>query len=198
MNISRNINFTELHNCAKHIIYIAEAIDSLLLVVDRTSKRLRPRAEKTDPARQQPLEQLENSLDYRRSLFQSTKLRQISLQKRIDNIITLSFNLVTQQDSMVMIQDSNSMKTIAAITMVFLPTTTVAAVLGSQLFLSKPNDDDGSWQVEMTPPFRWLWWVSIPMTILVALFAWFWRLYTHSRALRPFRYGIGKRTRKGE
>lgn len=182
-SISREINFAELHNCAKHVIYIAEAIESMLLVVDRLAGQLHSSTTKRDPTREQVLQQLTDSLAYRRSLFQSSKMRQTSLQKRIDNAITLSFNLVTQQDSMVMIQDSNSMKTIAAITMVFLPTTTVAAVLGSQLFVSELNNTDGSWTVQITPPFLWLWWIAIPMTLLVALFAWFWRLYTHRRLL---------------
>lgn len=42
-----------------------------------------------------------------------------------------SFNVVTQQDSNVMIGHSTTMKAIAAVTMIFLPATTIA--VGVQL-----------------------------------------------------------------
>ncbi|KAH8646111.1 hypothetical protein BX600DRAFT_518962 [Xylariales sp. PMI_506] len=181
-SLTRKINFTEMHNCAKHIIHIAEAIDSTILVLDKTCARLGLDTPQNDHVRHQ----LRDALHYRRSLFQSTKLRQASLQKRIDNAITLSFNLVTQQDSMVMIQDSNSMKVIAAITMVFLPTTTVAAVVGSQIFTTQKIDEEGTtWAIEVTPLFQWLWWISIPMTAIVGMLAFLWHYLTHREPKQP-------------
>ncbi|KAH8200202.1 hypothetical protein TruAng_005650 [Truncatella angustata] len=184
VNISKNIDFAKLHDCAKHNNYIAEAVDSMLLLVDRMLVLVKRDAQDTDTARETLQRQLADSLEYRRSLFKSTKLRQTSLQRRIDIAITLSFNLVTQQDSMVMIRDSNSMKIIAAITMIFLPTSAVAAVLGSQLFMSQINED-GLWTVQVTPPFNWLWWISVPLTIVIAIFAYVRRCCTRARSSRP-------------
>ena len=43
-----------------------------------------------------------DSLDYRKRSFQSTLLRLHSLEKRMSNVIQLSFNLVTQANSGVM------------------------------------------------------------------------------------------------
>ena len=40
-----------------------------------------------------------------------------------------SFNVVTQQDSNLMISHSTTMKAIAAVTMIFLPATTIAVSL---------------------------------------------------------------------
>jgi hypothetical protein len=181
--MSKKIDFAALHNCAKHIVHLAEAVEACLLVVDATRSHVEDRSfdkHAADTADNGLLTfQLKQSLQYRRSLFKSTKLRLTSLQKRIDNAITLSFNLVTQQDSMVMMQDSSSMKIIAAITMIFLPTTGVATVVGSQLFLTDRDGGTGDWQTHITPLFAWLWWVSIPLTVLVMMMAAIWGWWVH-------------------
>ncbi|KAF7552161.1 hypothetical protein G7Z17_g4498 [Cylindrodendrum hubeiense] len=177
--MSSKIPFAAMHNCAKHIIHIAEALESCMMLVDSTIQNIGNHQQiPPQTNRDQILRQLHECLQYRRSLFRSSQLRLGSLQKRIDNAITLSFNLVTQQDSMVMIQDSNSMKIIAAITMIFLPTTGVAAVVGSQLFVAQPHND--KWDVLTTPLFWTMWWISIPLTIVVAILAIIWHWWTHS------------------
>ncbi|KAK0636052.1 hypothetical protein B0T17DRAFT_67077 [Bombardia bombarda] len=176
--VSNKINFAELHNCAKHIIHIHEAVDSCILVVDGTLSRLNDDNTQPNP---HPLilKQLHETLQYRRSLFKSTKLRLGSLQKRIDNAINLSFNLVTQQDSMLMIQDSTSMKIISVITMFFLPTTGVATIIGSQLFVATLNDPSnqagGGWDIATSPLFLTMWYIAVPLTCLVVLFAAFFQ-----------------------
>ena len=81
------------------------------------------------------------SLEYRKRCFQSTLLRLHSLEKRMSNVIQLSFNLVTQADSGVMKADSavlktdsRAMKFIAFLTLVFLPATGVASVFSTPFF----------------------------------------------------------------
>jgi hypothetical protein len=73
------------------------------------------------------------------------------------------------------------MKIIAAITMVFLPTTTVASVVGSQLFLTTVKDDsEGSyWDVKASPLFNTLWMIAGPLTLGVIIMAATWNWYTH-------------------
>ncbi|RYP55739.1 hypothetical protein DL769_010059 [Monosporascus sp. CRB-8-3] len=149
-NIGRKMPFVALHNVAKHIVHLGEALDSCLFLIDSmiaeidtkdssntaAFARMESGSTMTTLTSLTTTSQLRSSLLYRRSLFRSTNLRLTSLSKRVDNAINLAFNIVTQQDSMRMIQDSSSMKIIAAITLLFLPTTTVATVIGSQLFLS--------------------------------------------------------------
>lgn len=172
-----------MHNCAKHIIHIGEAIESCIMLVDATIQNVGNHNHAEQATTREPiLKQLRETLQYRRSLFVSSQLRLSSLQKRIDNAITLSFNLVTQQDSMVMIQDSNSMKVIAAITMIFLPTTGVATVIGSQLFTSEILKDGRTWDVKLTPLFWTMWWIAIPLTVFVVLLAVIWHWWVHSES----------------
>ncbi|KAF5568081.1 hypothetical protein FNAPI_300 [Fusarium napiforme] len=181
--MSSKVPFSAMHNCAKHIIHIAEAIDSCIMLVDATLHNVGNHQHSEQTTLREPIiKQLRETLEYRRSLFTSSQLRLSSLQKRIDNAITLSFNLVTQQDSMVMIQDSNSMKVIAAITMIFLPTTGVATVVGSQLFTSEILKDGTSWDVRLTPLFWTMLWISIPLTVFVVLLAIIWHWWVHTES----------------
>ncbi|GKU02851.1 hypothetical protein FLAG1_05273 [Fusarium langsethiae] len=181
--MSSKVPFSAMHNCAKHIIHIGEEIESCIMLVDATLHNIGNHNHAEQPTSREPiLKQLRETLQYRRSLFMSSQLRLNSLQKRIDNAITLSFNLVTQQDSMVMIQDSNSMKVIAAITMIFLPTTGVATVIGSQLFSSEVHKDGETWDIRLTPLFWTMWWIAIPLTVFVIFLAiiWHWWMHTES------------------
>jgi len=173
------IDFVPLHNCSKHIIHLSEAVNSTLMVADAIISRLSAHSPTHSPMRDQLLE----ALRYRQSVFHSTRLRLGSLRERTDTATALLFNLVTQQDSMAIMQDSSTLKAIAIITIIFLPTTGVATVVGSQLFVSNPPGADGVWEVLVTPLFKWLWWVSIPLTLLVLLSTYAWNYWTHRGGL---------------
>lgn len=108
--------------------------------------------------------QLVECLSYRRSVLRSTNLRLSSLRDRIGNAINLSFNLLTQRDSRLMI-------VVSAITVMFLPLTAVASIVGSQMFTSSKSEG-GGWNVEKTPLFADLWYITIPLTAAVIVVAW--------------------------
>ncbi|KAK6518199.1 hypothetical protein TWF506_005358 [Arthrobotrys conoides] len=179
--LEKHVDFIGLHNCLKHIIYLNEAVASCLLVVDAIK----------DATTSTASIQLPSSLSHRRSLFTSTSLRLSSIQQRVENTIALCFNLVSQQDSMmmrhesmVMRQDASAMKILASITVIFLPTMAVASILGSQLFLSSivvpdGNDPKESFEVKTSPLFNILWMFAIPMTLVVMVMAIGWSWYSH-------------------
>ncbi|KAF3192620.1 hypothetical protein TWF788_000229 [Orbilia oligospora] len=179
--LEKHVDFIGLHNCLKHIIYLNEAVASCLLVVD---------AIKATTASTASI-QLPDSLSHRRSLFTSTSLRLSSIQQRVENTIALCFNLVSQQDSMmmrhesmVMRQDASAMKILASITVIFLPTMAVASILGSQLFLSavvvaEEKDAQEIVEVKTSPLFNILWMFAIPMTLVVMVMAIGWSWYSH-------------------
>lgn len=175
---------------AKHITHLREAAESCLFLVDEIVSRLTPTPLALSPPRSQPSahapgilrHQVHDTLQYRRTLFQSTRIRLDSLNQRVANSIALSFNLLTASDSMVLIQHSNFMKIVAAITIIFLPTTAVAAVLGSQLFYSEPSNNDASeWVVKASPLLRDMWAVAIPLTVTVMFCALAWDFRTRRR-----------------
>ncbi|KAF3076135.1 hypothetical protein CFAM422_001136 [Trichoderma lentiforme] len=120
--------------------------------------------------------QLKECLEYRRTLFRSTQLRLSHFQKRIEAATALASNLASQQQSAAAIQGPVSMKLIAASILIFLPTITVATIAGSGLLLSEQLDEEGSWDVSATPLFYLLWYISVPLTLVLVLLSlcWLW------------------------
>ncbi|KAI4180346.1 MAG: hypothetical protein L6R41_007292 [Letrouitia leprolyta] len=102
-------------------------------------------------------------LQYKLSLLEICKLRVQSLESRSQNMINLAFNTVNQQNSQIMKADSQSMKVIAIVTMLFLPAATVATICGSQFF----NFDEESQKVVISVDFKFFWATTVPLTILV-------------------------------
>ncbi|KAK3346052.1 hypothetical protein B0T25DRAFT_571216 [Lasiosphaeria hispida] len=180
---SKEVTFAELHNVAKHMIHLREAVESCLHLTDSIIRRAEESPQTQSQLGKQPerisqtRQEVRDLLLYRQSLFRSTKLRLESLNQRVANSIGLSFNLLTVADSSILIQHSSVMKIMAAITTIFLPTTAVAAIMGSQLFAT--SFDDENWTVRPTPLFGVLWAVAVPLTIVVLIFAALWHWRTH-------------------
>lgn len=196
--------FTSLHNISKHAIYLHEGVTSHLLLIDRILATLDERgmdaklidgsepkvtdssaAAMTSTALARHRDR--QSLEYRKTLFKSTQLRLSSLRNRIDNMLSLSFNLVTQQDSMSMLRgsthmarDSNSMKIISGITMLFLPATAVASILGSQVFQDNAP----------TPLFYIMLWITVPLTIIVFVSVHLWKRWTERKLGGGHGFGV--------
>lgn len=190
LTAAKNIDFVGMHNISKHVIYLQEATSSALLTLKRITQHHKHTIE-VSPLSQPTAE----SLQYSQSLFQTIQLRLTSLEKRTSNLINLSFNLVTQQDSKTMQKDSSSMKTIAAMTLIFLPAGTVAAMFGSQFF--NLSLDDNKTQQFIVSTLFWIFWaICIPVTgILIALWQWWqWvnnRELNTSNPLQPTRTATG-------
>lgn len=84
------------------------------------------------------------------------------------NVIQLSFHLVTVGDSRIMMSESQSMKTIAVMTLIFMPLSTVAGIFGSQFM---KLDEDAPWHIRVSQDFWLLWVIAVPLTLIV-LFVW--------------------------
>lgn len=161
--VAEEVDFLELHTVAKSVIYLNEGADAILLAIESmltasltldigaplSSKLLAPRG-----------------LRYCKNQFQSTQLRLRSLEKRMGNIIQLAFNLISQHDNRTLQRDSTSMKTIAVMTLLFLPTTTIATIFGTQFF-NFGESGDGTRRLHVS---RWIWlfaFMSIVVTVVV-------------------------------
>jgi hypothetical protein len=184
------IPFVGLHIVAKHMIHLREALESSIHTVDSAIRFVETAGSTSDDSQQpqQPQQrirtQLKQGLEYQRSLFRSTDLRLASLEKRIDSTITLAFNTVNQRNSSITKRDSSTMKVIAAITLVFLPTTAVANVMGSQLFLA--TDTDGVWSVSLSPLFSTFWYVALAFTVAGIATVLVWQSVTDQEKPRRF------------
>lgn len=180
---TKQIEFPALYNWAKDIIHLKEAVSSCLLVVDGTLSCIgKSHPASTTPSAQS--DQLQDCLKYRCSLFNSTKIRIESVQQRVNNTMTLAFNIVTQQDSKIMQRDSASVTIISFITVFFLPTAGVAAVVGSDLFQTEFDRPDGQTSIYVSPLFSTMWWVAVPLTLatlgIAIWYRWFFSVSQHT------------------
>ncbi|KAL6814692.1 hypothetical protein V8C40DRAFT_277367 [Trichoderma camerunense] len=179
----------ELYSFARHAEEASRALESALMIsegilmnasisIPSTTSHEKPSSPSSNSSNRQSLVdlQLKECLEYRRTLFRSTQLRLSHFQKRIKAATALASNLVSQQQSAAAIQGPVSMKLIAASILIFLPTITVATIAGSGLLLSEQLDEEGSWDVSATPLFYLLWYISIPLTLVLVLLSlcWLW------------------------
>ncbi|OCK95889.1 uncharacterized protein K441DRAFT_704722 [Cenococcum geophilum 1.58] len=161
-------DFAGLHNVAKHVIYLLETSESALLTAESLCASHKQLIGDNPNA---PSASTQSSLLYRKGLFQSTQRRLVSLDRRMENIIGLSFNLVTLLDSRAIQKDSKSMKTIAFMTMFFLPVSTVATIFGAQFFTV---GSEAPSHLQISPDFWILWAIAAPFTLVVVIV---WRLW---------------------
>lgn len=161
-------HFTGLHNLAKHVTYLRENCDSALATLSGLQQH---HAAVVGDHPESAQEFTRQALEYRKTLFDSTRRRLVSLDKRMANILQLSFHLVTVADSRIMHSESASMKSIAVTTLIFLPLSTIASIFGTQFM---KLDENAPFHVRVSPDFWLLWVVALPLTAVVLLV---WRVW---------------------
>ncbi|KAK4188600.1 hypothetical protein QBC35DRAFT_382171 [Podospora australis] len=171
------IDFSALHLLADYIIMLREGSQGLLATLDAVVEHHKNHS--LCPEDHDSLllyKQTQEAFRYRRRLVQSTGERAATFEKRINNLTTLFFNHISQQDNAMLMRDSSSVKAIALITLIFLPVTTVATICGSEFFYSSDTGGE-SRSIQMDPSGWIMFGVSSALTLL---FMWLWVWYTKS------------------
>ena len=210
--LNSRMDFAGLHDMSKHCIYVLEGLEAATLTLNAMITHLQSLAVSNLNAA------IINNLDYRKRTFESTLLRVRSLEKRMGNISSLSFHLVTQHDSEIMRDDSKvmrmdssimredssvmredsrvlrndsaAMKMVALLTLVFLPATGVASVLSCPFFTVDFKHE--AEPILVASSFKVFWIVVLPLTFGIVLV---WALYCTAR-----QYGwpsFGRRPQSG-
>ncbi|RAL10263.1 uncharacterized protein BO97DRAFT_407127 [Aspergillus homomorphus CBS 101889] len=114
--------------------------------------------------------QTERSLRCLAKQLHALHTRSRSLTERLHNEINLGFNLVSQRFGHDAKSDSAMMRTIAVVSMVYLPGTFVSGLFGTNFF----NFTDGDEHTWFMAGSFWLYWaVTIPLTLAtMAVWAW--------------------------
>ncbi|KAL4751026.1 hypothetical protein BDW72DRAFT_174556 [Aspergillus terricola var. indicus] len=170
-------NFPLLHDILRHLFHYEETIE----VAQHT---LRTMAAELDRWRNEDEENTRQTLGiwiktrqrilHEEKRAHSLKTRSKSLNDRHRNEINLAFNLVSQGFGRDARTDSNMMKTVAVVSMVYLPGTFVSGLFGTNFF-SFQADPGNTWL--MADEF-WLYWaVTLPLTLAtVVIWAiWHWQ-----------------------
>ncbi|KAF1844803.1 uncharacterized protein K460DRAFT_285040 [Cucurbitaria berberidis CBS 394.84] len=163
-----NDHFTGLHNLAKHTIFLRENCESALATLDGLKEHHKGVVGDLSSPSQELTRQ---ALKYRKTLYQSTQRRLTSLDARMANIIQLSFHIVTQGDSRLMQSENQSMKTIAVMTLLFMPLSTVATIFGTQFMKVQ---DEAPFHITVSQDFWLLWLIAVPLTGIVMIV---WRVW---------------------
>ncbi|KAH0368920.1 hypothetical protein KCU65_g3769, partial [Aureobasidium melanogenum] len=177
----REEGYPGLHEVARHTAHATETVQVAASVIERMASECEALAERQsdDDAEQAMFERLE-SLRMHHSMILGVAARSISNEKRLSNEINLIFNMIAQKDNKLNIGianatrvDSVAMKTIAIVTLTFLPATYVSAILGMNLFSYNPDTHGG--HITYSPDL-WLYFVvSIPLTAAVLTIYWAWQ-----------------------
>ncbi|KAL4957631.1 hypothetical protein BDW69DRAFT_155967 [Aspergillus filifer] len=157
-------SFTGLLNISKHIIYLQESSDAALETIKKLSD-YNGTLESSGNDQKRAASATSAAISQVETEFQSIKLRLRSMDRRMQNVISLSFHLVTQEGNDVLRADSSTMATIAFVTLVFLPITTVSTIFGSQFFNTAPDNTS----IEVSKDFWIFWVISTPLTLAVLL-----------------------------
>ncbi|KAL1968398.1 hypothetical protein VTN77DRAFT_1927 [Rasamsonia byssochlamydoides] len=113
------------------------------------------------------------------------KARSVSLNERLQNEINLAFNLVSQNNHEVAVElgensrsDNAMMKTIAIVSLVYLPGTFVSGLFGMNFFNFNPNNASSGVQVWTVSENFWLYWaITGPLTIATMLLWAMWHYH---------------------
>jgi Mg2+ and Co2+ transporter CorA len=169
-------DYRRLHDIARHAIHVNETLDATmqsleyLMIEHEYYKNLTP--ENATSAS----EDIHRRLRFFQSFIANLRSRSISNEKRLQNEIQLAFNTVAQHDSSITLEigratqlDSATMKTIAFVTLTFLPPTFICAIFSMSFFNYGP---DTGWN--MSSNF-WIYWVfAIPTTVITTVLWTYW------------------------
>ncbi|KAH7356125.1 hypothetical protein BKA66DRAFT_473879 [Pyrenochaeta sp. MPI-SDFR-AT-0127] len=186
-----------MHETARHAIH---SFETLTISVQTLESMRQEISDLRDQGRQADTVQIINlaatdrilaCVDCQIRMLRNFSLRAQSNKDRLQNEIALAYSMIAQRDSQVMASlgeaarlDSGDMRTIAVVTLVFLPPTFLSALF-SMSFFSSGSDQAGG------PPNKWsmsekfwiYWAFAIPLTSMT-MAIWFWRQRQTTRRLK--------------
>ncbi|KAJ5385164.1 hypothetical protein N7517_003075 [Penicillium concentricum] len=169
-------DYRRLHDIARHAIHVNETLDIALQNVEHVLIQHESYTNSNPDNDSAASEGIHFRLRSWQSFIANLRSRSISNEKRLQNEIQLAFNTVAQHDASVTLEigratqlDSATMKTIAFVTLTFLPPTFICAIFSMSFF---DFGGDSGWT--MSNKF-WIYWVfAIPTTVFTTLVWTYW------------------------
>ncbi|KAF2196854.1 hypothetical protein GQ43DRAFT_235184 [Delitschia confertaspora ATCC 74209] len=175
-------DFLVLHDAARHAIHSFETLSVSMEAFGAMQQQLQDLSK--SPRNGEPTEasyRIRVYIDSQIRMLRNLLLRSQSNKERMQNEIALAYNMIAQRDSQVMTGignaarlDSNAMRTIALVTMAFLPPTFISAVFSMSFFNYTPAQGSKAALWSVSDKF-WVYWAfAVPLTCLT-MAIWFWR-----------------------
>ncbi|GIC89489.1 uncharacterized protein Aud_005908 [Aspergillus udagawae] len=180
------LNFPNLHDIARHIFHANETLEvathTLQSLIDEQARFRAEYEALTNQNRGCWIHTAQRAHFVAKQLH-SLLTRSKSLSERLRNEINLAFNLVSQKDGAMM-------KTVAVVSMVYLPGTFISGLFGTNFFNLSSNNGAQLWI--MSGNF-WLYWVITLLLTLATVLVWAsWHYFPHYYPrirLRPLKDG---------
>ncbi|KAK4245657.1 hypothetical protein C7999DRAFT_42807 [Corynascus novoguineensis] len=156
--------FGPIHEMSRHAIHTSEVLEATIDTLREMQQcQIAIQGKLAEDLGETYREQAKDHAQFQISMAKNLKLRSDSNHKRLENEINLAFNNIARQDNDVM-------KSIALLTMIFLPPTFISAIFSTTFF--GLSDQDKTWMVSDK---LWIYWATtVPATIItVAL----WRVW---------------------
>ncbi|KAH7401712.1 hypothetical protein DE146DRAFT_440031 [Phaeosphaeria sp. MPI-PUGE-AT-0046c] len=177
-------DFALLHETARHAIHSFETLSVLVETVEVMQQQvidLPTTHKRGGSSRVEDSHLIQTHIASQVQMLRSLFLRSQSNKERLQNEIALAHNLNAQRDSQVMKElgesarlDGRALKTIAVVTMAFLPPTFLSAIFSMSFFNYTPAQGSTKSEWSVSPKF-WVYWVfAVPLTCLT-MGTWFWR-----------------------
>lgn len=168
-------DYTRLHELARHSIHVQETLDVAIMTMNSIlaeHENIMTNILNTNGSSKAIYKRNHKRLLFFGQLLFDLHARSASNKERLQNEIGLAFNTVAQIDSGISVQinraaqsDSAAMRTIAFVTLLFLPATFIAALFSMSFF----NHDKGSGSWTVSKQF-WIYWaITIPVTVFTPL-----------------------------
>lgn len=178
-------NYRRLHDIARHAIHVTESLDVTVQNIDHIIQHHESyiaRMSKKGDIPSFPQSSIQSQLQFYQTWLGSLRHRSLSNEKRLQNEIQLAFNTVAQYDAGISVKigyaaksDSAAMRTIAFVTLTFLPPTFICAVFSMSFFT---HTADGRWTLSTE---FWIYWaIAVPATIATALLWHYWQKGSNS------------------
>ncbi|KJZ70026.1 hypothetical protein HIM_10577 [Hirsutella minnesotensis 3608] len=156
---TRKSNFVTMHDIARHtghLVEVSAATVETMNCLVRRQERIYAELSSLDRTYK---EQAHEYLSFQLQMMKSLQRRALSIQERINAEISLGYNIIATQDSMVT-------RSIGLLTMVFLPATFVSALFSTTFF----SFAEETWKISKK---FWIYWaVAVPSTLVVLIVWW--------------------------
>ncbi|CAG5189834.1 uncharacterized protein ALTATR162_LOCUS12095 [Alternaria atra] len=174
--------FLMMHEAARHAIHSFETLSVTVETVEAMQRHvvyLASKSKQKSGNEPEAPSQVRTHIAFQASMLRNLLLRSQSNKERLQNEIALTYNMIAQRDSQVMTglgeaarRDSGAMRTIAVVTMAFLPPTFLSAIFSMSFFNYTPEQGSAGWSVSGK---FWVYWVcALPLTC-ITLMIWYWR-----------------------
>ncbi|CAN9192038.1 unnamed protein product [Alternaria alternata] len=171
-----------MHEAARHAIHSFETLSVTVETVEAMQRHvvyLTSKSKQKSGDESDAVSKVRTHIAFQAGMLRNLLLRSQSNKERLQNEIALAYNMIAQRDSQVMTglgeaarRDSGAMRTIAVVTMAFLPPTFLSAIFSMSFFNYTPEQGSAGWSVSGK---FWVYWVcAVPLTC-ITLMIWYWR-----------------------